>query len=392
MSSDSRVDPAGYVAPGFEGVRDAFAEAFARGREIGAAFAVTQDGRSVVDLWGGQADESAGRPWEENTVAVIFSGTKALVGICLLILVDRGQLDLKAPVCRYWPEFAAAGKEHVRVIELVSHRARLPGMLSPVREDEFTDGSWLATQLAGQPQDPDPRAGNAYHPFTYGWLCGELLRRVDGRSVGRFLAEEVAGPLGLDLWIGLPAELESRVASLRYASNYGQSPVWDPDQVARDGLLARVWHNPPVLAPAHLPWNRADWHRAEIPGAGAIATARSIARLYGFLAMGGEYEGKRLLSAETLARGRAQLTRRIDPLLQAPAAFAVGFELQTEPHPFGPPADAFGHTGAGGSVHCAWPSHRLGMSYVMNLMRDDAAVDPRPEALLDAVHAAVTGR
>lgn len=390
MTEVERVVLEGYVAPGFERVREAFAENF-RGRgEVGAAFAVARDGLPVVDLWGGLADTRSGHPWEEGTMAVIFSGTKALVGICLLILVDRGQLDLDTPVCRYWPEFAAHGKEHVRVIELISHRARLPGVLGPVTEDDFTDGPRLAAMLANQPQDTDPRSGDVYHAFTYGWLCGELVRRVDGRSVGRFFAEEVAQPLGLELWIGLPEELENRVARLEHARNYGQSPVWDPDAVARDALVVRVWHNPPALAPGHMPWNRADWHCAEIPGVGAIGTARSLARLYGCLALGGTCGGVRLMSSETLVTGRTEVARRVDALIGEPAAYGVGFELQTKRHSLGAPADAFGHTGAGGSVHCAWPSHRIGMSYVMNLMRDDAEVDPRPQALLEAVHAAVS--
>lgn len=390
MTEAERISIDGYVAPGFERVQDAFAENFRRHGEVGAAFAVTRDGRPVVDLWGGLADGRAGRPWEEGTMAVIFSGTKALVGVCLLMLVERGQLDLDAPVSRYWPEFAAHGKEHVRVIDLASHRARLPGMLNPVTEDDFTDGPRLAAMLADQPQDADPRSGDVYHAFTYGWLCGELVLRVDGRSVGRFFAEEVAQKLGLELWIGLPEHVENRVARLEQASSYGQSPAWDPVNVARDDLLATVWHNPPALAPGHMPWNRADWHRAEIPAVGAIGTARSLARLYGCLALGGECEGVRLLSPETLVVGRTEVTRRLDPLIDEPGAFGVGFELQTDRHTFGEPADAFGHTGAGGSVHCAWPSHRVGMSYVMNLMRDDAEVDPRPQALLEAVHAAVS--
>ena len=227
-------------------------------------------------------------------------------------------------------------------------------------DDDFLDGTRLAALLADQPQDADPRSIDTYHALTYGWLCGELVRRIDGRSVGRFFADEIAAPLELELWIGLPDGLEDRVARLEHASDYGQWPVWDPAVVARDELLARVWHNPPVLAPGHLPWNRSDWHRAEIPGAGGIGTARSLARLYGCLALGGAQEEFRLLTPETLTIGRTEATRRVDALLGVPSAFGVGFELQTEMEPFGEPADAFGHTGAGGSVHCAWPSHGLG--------------------------------
>ena len=381
---------AGTVSPGFEVVQEAFEDNFADRGEVGAAFAATLNGTMVVDLWGGVADSSTGRMWAADTAGVIFSGTKALVGLCLLMLADRGVLDLHGRVSDYWPEFAAHGKEDVRVIDLASHRARLPGLRERVTEDDFTDDVRLAALLAAQPQEADPRGGNVYHAFTFGWLCGEVVRRVDGRSVGEFFAQEVARPLGLDTWIGLPSELEDRVARLEHASNWGAGAMWDPAALARDELLERVWHNPPDLAPAHMPWNRTDWHQAEIPAAGAISTARSLARLYGCLAAGGQDNGIQLLSEDTLRVGRTVVTRRVDPLLDEPGAFGVGFELQTHLNVFGPPADAFGHTGAGGSVHCAWPSSGIGLSYVMNEMRDDMPVDPRGKALVAALHAAIT--
>jgi CubicO group peptidase (beta-lactamase class C family) len=380
----------GHVAPGFEPVRAAFAENFARHDELGAAFAVVRDGKTVVDLWGGIADEASGRPWERDTLQLVFSGTKGLVAVCLLMLVDRGVLELDMPVARWWPEFAAEGKGQVTVAELASHRARLPGIRTPLRQDDIHDDRRMAALLAAQPQDVDPRAGDVYHALTYGWLCGELIRRADGRSVGRFFAEEVAARLGLELWIGLPPELEPRVSTLRYGPAWGQQVRWDDAAFAADQLLAYVWRNPPPL-PADgspLSFNRPAFHQAEIPGANAIGTARSLARLYGCLALGGELDGVRLLSAETLARGRRELTRRRDPLIDEPHAFGVGFALQTELQLFGPPADAFGHGGAGGSVHCAWPSQRVGVSYAMNTMRD-VLEDPRSAGLLTALHAAL---
>jgi CubicO group peptidase (beta-lactamase class C family) len=373
----------GDVAPGYEPVSEQFEKNFTARGEVGAAFAAMRDGQMVADLWGGVADQTTGRPWERDTLQLIFSGTKGLVALCLLMLVDRGQLDPEAPVCRYWPEFAEHGKGNVRVAELASHRARLPAVRTPLSESDLTDNERMAALLAAQPQEADPRAAFIYHALTYGWLCGELVRRIDGRAVGRFFAEEVAEPLGLELWIGLPQDLEGRVSKLHYGEGWGvtRNP-YDPD----DALLVSVWENPPLFPPGKLPWNTRAFHAAEIPGAGAIGTARAVARLYGCLARGGELDGVRLLREETLRRGRACLSKGRDPATGDPLAFGFGFQLQTDDHVYGPPADAFGHTGAGGSVHAAWPSQRMGVSYCMNEMRDAVVPDPRAQALVRAVY------
>jgi CubicO group peptidase (beta-lactamase class C family) len=377
----------GWVAPGLEPVRDVFVENFAERDELGAAFAVTLGGRPVVDLWGGIADEATGGAWNEDTAQVIFSGTKGLVALCLLMLADRGELELDAPVHRYWPEFASRGKEHVRVLDLASHRARMPGVRTPLSEDDLLDPRRIAELLADQPQDPDVRAADVYHALTYGWLCGELVRRVDGRSIGRFFAQEVAEPLGLRLWIGLPQGHNVDVATVSYAPTWGRVPKWDRQTLATDELLGRVWLNPPLFPPGQpVPFNRDDFRRAEIAAAGAIGTARSVARLYGCLTLGGELDGVRLLSEASLARGRRVAARRWEPLLDEPQAFGVGFQLQTSRRPLGPAVDAFGHGGAGGSMHCAWPSRQVGISYAMNRLRDDASGDPRARALLTTLH------
>lgn len=382
----------GTVAVGFETVREAFVANFETRGELGAAFAATVDGAAVADLWGGTSDRQSKRSWHRDTLQVIFSGTKGLVAVCLLLLVDRGELDLDAPVRRYWPEFAAAGKGNVRVGELTAHQARLPGIRKPVGGDAILDDREMAALLASQPQEADGRARAVYHPLTYGWLCGELLRRVDGRSIGRFFAEEVAGPLGLDAWIGLPAAEERRVSTLYCAPDWGERDAWTDEMLASDELLNRVWNNPPLFPPEDLRWNRAGWHHAEIPGAGGIATARALARLYGCLSRGGEMDGVRLLSSATLDVGLRERERRCEPLLKEPQAFGVGFQLQTDRHVFGPPADAFGHAGAGGSVHGAWPNRGVGFSYAMNLMRDDDPDgDPRARALLTALYDSVEG-
>ena len=184
--------PEGYVAPGYEPVREAFERNFAERGELGAAFAAFRNGEPVVDLWGGIADRASGRPWREDTLQLIYSGTKGLVALCVLMLIDRGKLRLDDPVNRHWPEF---GKPEILVRHIVSHTARLPGIDTPITVADLHDDRRMAAILAAQAPNPDPRAALCYHALTYGWLCGELVRRVDGRSVGRFFAEEVAGPL-----------------------------------------------------------------------------------------------------------------------------------------------------------------------------------------------------
>jgi CubicO group peptidase (beta-lactamase class C family) len=241
----------------------------------------------------------------------------------------------------------------------------------------------MAALLAAQPQESDPRAVAVYHPLTFGWLCGELVRRVDGRSVGRFLAEEVAGPLDLEVWIGLPDTHERRVSRLVYAPDWEPQPKHGDDDGSRDELLWSVHDNPQDDRTKPIMWNSPEVQKAEIPGAGGIGTARSIARLYGALARGGEIDGVRLMRPDTIALGRTELSRFIDPLEDDSLAFGAGFELQAEIARFGPPTDAFGHTGFGGSVHGAWPTQRLGFSYAMNQVREnDPADDPRSQTLL----------
>jgi CubicO group peptidase (beta-lactamase class C family) len=362
------------VAPGLEPVAEEFRRNFAEREELGAAFAAVRDGRTLVDLWGGVADSTVNRPWERDTLQVIFSGTKGLVAICLLMLIDRGRLDLEAPVCEYWPEFAAAGKEEVTVRQVVSHSAGLPAIAEKVTVDELVDDRRMAALLAAQPRFEDPRAFQTYHGLTYGWLCGELVRRIDGRSVGRFFAEELAGPLDLELWIGLPPQLEPRVTRIEMGKSWE-----DLDLVGADPLQEVIWGNPRVLVPDSFPWNGSAYRAAEIPGAGAIGTARSIAKLYASL--------DQLVSAETLRLGTTEIVSRRDALMEEEEErWGVGFMLQTELSTMGPPADAFGHAGAGGSEHGRWPSQRLGFSYAMNRMRYDEAGDPRSRALLKALY------
>jgi CubicO group peptidase (beta-lactamase class C family) len=365
------VEIGGFVAPGFEPVRAAFARNFAEHGELGAAFAAARDGEPVVDLWGGIAHRASGRPWRPDTIVTIFSGTKGFVAACVLLLLERGQLELDAPVARYWPEFAEAGKAHVRVRDVVAHTTRLPLIETTVTWQEATDPVRMAELLAAQPQNADPRAAYSYNALTFGWLCAELVRRVDGRTIGRFLAEEIAGPLDLDVWIGLPEEQEPRVATLEFPSNWNAS-LFDPG----DGYARLLFCNPPRGPVGGTPENERAWRAAEIAAAGAIATPRSIARFYAMI--------DRVLKPETLALGTRPISTRFDILRDCVVSFGVGFQLQTPNRELGPPPDVFGHGGAGGSRHGSWPTQRVGFSYAMNLIGDDAH-DPRGATLMDAL-------
>jgi CubicO group peptidase (beta-lactamase class C family) len=358
------------VAAGFEAVAEEFERTLADGS--GGAFAACVDGEPVVDVWGGVADHETGAPWREDTVQLIFSGTKGLVAVCLLLLIDRGALDLGAPVARYWPEFAAAGKEDVLVRHVVSHTAGLPGLRGGFRADDVLDGGPLAARLAAEEPFWKPGSRLAYHAFTYGWLCDELVRRTDGRTVGRFFADEVAAPLELELWIGLPPEQEGRVARLRLGEGFGLTLPEEPDP------LAEALYGEFLVGPFR--WNEPAFHRAEVPAANAIGTARSIARLYGSLG--------RIVSAEVLRLGRRELARARCAITERPYAFGVGFELETELGALGPPASAFGHTGSGGSRHGAWPDERVGFSYAPTELLSEAD-DTRGRGILAALHEAV---
>jgi CubicO group peptidase (beta-lactamase class C family) len=375
MSDEARVE--GSVAPGFEAVAEEFRRNFEERGDLGAAFAAVCRGEPVVDLWGGTADSLEGRPWARDTPQIIFSGSKGLVSMCILLLLERQQLDLDRRVAYYWPEFAAAGKERVLVRDVVAHTARLPGIDTPITWQQATDDRMVAGLLAAQPQSADPRAATAYHSLTFGWLCGELVRRVDGRSIGRFFAEELAQPLALDIWIGLPPELQPCISRVELTPTWG-SRALSAEQLDADALARAVANPLRYRPPDAFPWNEPAWHAAEVPAANAIGTARSIARLYASLGQ--------VFSPGTLERARTPHSSRMDLLNNRWNSFGIGFQLQTDELVLGPPGDAFGHGGAGGSLHGCWPTQGTGFSYAMNLLCDDSTTDHRGAALLDALY------
>ncbi len=374
----------GFVAPGFEAVAEEFARNFTVRGDVGAAFAATHDGRPVVDLWGGAA--APGKQWAEDTLQVVYSGTKGLLAACILLLVERGQLDLRQPVAAYWPEFAQAGKERVLVRHVTSHSSGLPGVTHRLSAEEYVDYERIETLLAAQPLASDPNAYHCYHPLTLGWLVGALVRRVDGRSVGQFFAEEIARPLGMEAWIGLPVQLEPRVGRIELGPGMVPFDEAFPAAQRRDPVFVSAWGNPPLF-PEDLPWNTRSYHAAEIAGAGGIATARSMARYYGCMSLGGTIGGIQVLKPESVALGRAEQSRFTDPYIAEDMAFGVCWALQTPQRRFGPAPDGFGHAGAGGSIHGAWPTQKVGFSYVMNQMRADPNPDdPRTRYVLRRLH------
>ncbi|WP_239471895.1 serine hydrolase domain-containing protein [Streptomyces sp. NEAU-S7GS2] len=392
---ESVVDVQGTVEDGFEPVRDAFVANFARRGERGAAVAVYRHGRKVVDLWGGTRDGDAGRhaadaaPWEAGTAQVIRSATKGIAAVVPLLLHQRGQLDLDAPVGTYWPEFKAAGKERVLVRHLLSHRAGLPVLDTPLTPDQAIDGVSGPAALAAQAPAWEPGTDHGYHAQTYSWLLGELVLRATGRTIGSWVADEIAGPLGLDLWIGLPAEAQSRVGRL--------AAVEPPAPPAASGLRVRpkqsvadAYADPgsltsrafAAISPAPDE-NAPEYRAAELPASAGVATARSLARCYAALI--GPVDGRaRLFAPATLTLARTEESAGLDRTLLVATRFGLGFMLHGPSSPLLAPG-AFGHPGRGGALACADPESGLAFGYVTNGMQRNVMADARAQALLRAV-------
>jgi CubicO group peptidase (beta-lactamase class C family) len=359
----------GTTAPGFERVRAAFAENFARHGDIGAAVCVYRDGAPVVDLWGGVADPVTGRAWTQDTLQLVYSTTKGVVTTAAHMLAERGELDLDAPVADYWPEFAAAGKAEIPVRQLLSHRAGLVRLDQPVPLADALAWHPMVAALAAQAPGWPPGTAHGYHLRTFGWLVGEVIRRVSGRTPGRFVAEEIAGPLGLDFFIGLPAAARPRVSRLV------EPPISDvsalpPDSVPAEfrGYLAALADpnslmNSPLTDPATVDFNAAEVQAAEIPASNGIGSARSLARMYAALI--GEVDGVRLLRPATVAAATVEQSQGIDRTLMLPSRFGTGYMLPQPSVPLGGPR-AFGHNGRGGSLAFADPDRGLAFAYVMN--------------------------
>jgi CubicO group peptidase (beta-lactamase class C family) len=333
----------------FEAVRDALAASLEKD-DVGASVAVYVDGEPVVDIWGGYADEARTRPWERDTITQAWSTTKTMVALCALVLADRGQLDLDAPVARYWPEFAAAGKENVLIRNVLSHTAGLPVWDEPLHFEDLYDWPKVTGLLAAQTPHWEPGTAAGYHAVTQGYLIGEVVRRVTGRSIGTFFAEEVAGPLGADFHIRLPAEHDHRLA-----------PVIPPESVSPE-MAARGPGNPPIPPEAA---NTEGWRRAEIPSGSGFGNARSVGAVQAVLASGGEVRGVRLLSAAGCERVFEEQFVGEDRLLGAPMRYGMGYGLQGRSCMWG---------GMGGSLVLVDFDTHMTVSYVMNRMLDNGSL------------------
>jgi len=376
----------GDVRAGFEPVRDAFVANFEHHEERGAACTVLVDGEAVVDIWAGVANERTGAPWAEDTLSLVFSTTKAATALCALLLAQRGQLDLSAPVARYWPEFAAAGKVDVPVEWLLTHRAGLSSVDADLTPEQVYAWDPVVDALAAQAPYWEPGTAHGYHAVTFGNLVGEVIRRVDGRSPGRFFAEEVAGPLGIDFHIGLPEEHWPRMSRLggvplptSLESGTDDLPPGGRELVAAFGdkrsLARRAFF---FVRPAWR-YNSPETWAAEMPAANGACTARALATMYASLV--GEVDGVRLLTQETVDQARTERSGGPDRVMFRETRFGLGFALPTAISPMLGPG-SFKHHGAGGSLGCADPTRRVAFGYVMNRLQSDLRGDPRTLGLL----------
>jgi len=393
---DTKVE--GLVEPGFEEVADTFLSNFADHGEVGAAYCAHVEGRKVVDIWAGSADPVTDRPWAEDTVVLVFSTTKGGTATCANLLAQRDLLDVDAPVAKYWPEFAKAGKEAIPVRWILSHKAGLPYVDVVLSLEEVLAWEPLARALEEQAPIWPPGTAYGYHAITWGVLVGELVRRISGLSLGQFFAQEVAGPLGLDFWIGLPQEHKGQVAPLigslfpgsddpKSPRSFGNIP-FDPNSIlvrttSLNGLFPdlKVWDSDAVRA-------------AEVPGGNAITNARSISRMYAAL-IGDLLDGtKRLLTQEQVEAASTPQTEGSDMVLGTSQRFGLGYAIASRPNHGAPsgtpppfaPIGSFGHGGGGGSLGFADPHHGIAAGYVMNRMWSAFTPDPRARSLVEATY------
>ena len=372
---------AGACAPRFDAVRTAFESLLATGQDVGASCAVSLEGELVVDLWGGFADGERTRPWERDTIVNVFSTTKTVTALAALVLADRGELDLDAPVARYWPEFAANGKADVRVRHCLGHTAGLSGWQEPVTIEDLYDWEKATALLAAQAPWWEPGTVSGYHARTQGYLVGEVVRRITGRTLGTFVAEEIAGPLGADFFIGLAARHDARVARLippREAIVAG-----DPSSV-----VARTLGNPPLRA--EDAWTE-RWRRAEMPALNGHGNARSVAMIQSALACGGAVGGIRILSERGCDLVFAEQAHGVDLVLGVPVRMGMGYGLVSPELPFSPNAHTCFWGGWGGSLVIVDCDARMVVAYVMNRMGEGTLGDARAAGLVAAAYGGLAG-
>jgi CubicO group peptidase (beta-lactamase class C family) len=366
----------------FAAVRDAFVSNFTERGQLGAAVAIWVGGRLVVDLWGGWMEDARRRPWQRDTLVNFFSVGKGLSTVCVLLLLERNLVDLDAPIAGYWPEFGAAGKEDVTLRHVLSHRAGLPAVRDPLPEGAMLDWTMMTQALAQQAPWWPPGTAHGYHVNTFGYLVGEVVRRVTGSTLGALLRTAVAEPLGADVHIGLPASEHGRVAEFFWPA-LGATP----NLAARTDEELMRWNaywNPPGLSGAGCV-NTAAWRSAEIPSTNGHGSARGVARVYAALARWGAIDGVHVLAAPVLRAAVVEHSCGSDRVTVRPSRFGLGFQLTQPERPLGPNAGAFGHFGAGGALGFCDPEADVGFGYVMNDM-GARWQNPRTSALIDALY------
>ncbi len=388
----------GICRPGFERVAEAFEKNFKDKGEIGASVCLTVGGETVVDLWGGVADPKTKAPWTRDTVSIVFSCTKGATALCAHVLASRGQLDLDAPVSELWPEFAQQGKDRVTTRMMLDHSSAVPAVRAPVKDDGPYDWAYMTERLAAEVPFWEPGTRNGYHGFTFGWTVGEMVRRASGKSLGAFFREEIAGPLGLDFWIGLPEEIEPRVAPIVphvYKAADAVTPFMRDLATNKESVAALFYFNNGAWRSGGA--NSRAGHAAEIGAANGITNARGLAGMYAPLANG----GGDLVDATTLSRmGEVSMATHDDVTLRIPTRFALGFMKSMDNRKrslaaklWGEDCDsvimssaAFGHVGAGGSLGFADPVAGMSFGYTMNRMGPGLLMNERGQSLVDAAY------
>ncbi|HLT18586.1 MAG TPA: serine hydrolase domain-containing protein [Thermomicrobiales bacterium] len=356
----------GECDPAFQAVRDEFERNFTERGDLGASVCVAVEGETVVDLWGGLADAETGRPWERDTLVSLMSVTKGATALCAHMLHDRGQLDFDAPVVAYWPEFGKHGKDRITVRMLLTHQAGLPAIRTPVPPGKFLDWEWVIAAIEDEQPFWEPGTAVGYHALTFGFMVGELIRRISGKSLGTFFRDEVAEPLGLDYWIGLPDSEYERLCPLILEPDNPMLQALEADPEPQSSFRLAFVNNGGILEADGF--NTPAACQAEFGSTGGIGNARSIAGMYAPLSLDGSIDGVRLVSPESLyLMGRTDASVAIDATMNFPLGrFALGFDKDVTD--LGLPMAAFGHSGWGGANGFADPSSRLAFGYAMNRM------------------------
>lgn len=363
----------------FAGVRAAFEDNFATGQELGARFSLVQRGELVVDLWAGFADRQRTKAFDETTLTPVFSTTKAIAALLIARLVDAGKLDYAQPVADVWPEFAQAGKGAITVEQVMSHQEGLSGFPEEMEPSLWFDWDAICAKLAAMAPLWPPGSASGYHPITFGYLAGEIFRRVDGRTMGAALREDLAGPFGLDLWIGLPDAEHHRAADLQRPNGL---PNFGEINAATKAAFLTPWSSPAGRG-------QAEWRRIEIPSANGHATAPALARLIGALANDGWLDGETILSPALIAEASRERIHGQDLVLPFVMSWGAGFMRNSAVKVWGPGEQTFGHSGWGGSCAFADPETGLAGAYVMNRQSTDLIGDARAKRLIEAAYAAL---